>query len=57
MPVTMKRLNSKDEKFSAELNTLLNRDESVDSGVDAVVAEVIADVAKNGDQALYRSSL
>jgi len=54
MPVTMKRLNSKDEKFSDELNTLLNRDESVDSGVDAVVAEVIADVAKNGDQALYR---
>ena len=54
MPVIMKRLNSTDEEFSAELNTLLNRDETVDSGVDAIVSGIIAEVAKKGDQALYR---
>jgi len=36
-----------------ELHSLLNRDQTLESGVEETVAKVIAEVAENGDQALF----
>ena len=54
MNVTLKKLRSSDASFLAELNSLLNRDETLESNVEGIVANVISDVAENGDQALFR---
>ncbi len=54
MNAAMKRLKSADQNFDIELNSLLNRDQTLESSVDETVAKVIADVAENGDQALFR---
>lgn len=53
MPVSIKRLNSKELGFDEDLSDLLNREQSADSSIDAIVAPIIADVAKRGDQALF----
>ncbi|MFT6724990.1 MAG: histidinol dehydrogenase, partial [Arenicella sp.] len=54
MNVMMKKLKSSDPDFTSQLNSLLNRDETLESGVDDVVTSVVRDVAENGDQALFR---
>ncbi len=54
MNVSIKKMHSSQADFSSVLAGLLNRDQATESGVDAVVAEVIADVRANGDDALYR---
>ena len=54
MSVIIKKLKSSDDAFTTELKALLNRDQTSESGVDAVVADVITDVAANRDQALFR---
>lgn len=54
MNVMMKKLNSSDSGFASELNSLLNRDQTLESSVEATVANVISDVVENGDQALFR---
>ena len=54
MPVAIKKLNSTDLGFAEDLLELLNRDQSTSSGVEAIVADVIRDVATNGDNALFR---
>jgi histidinol dehydrogenase len=54
MNVMLKKLRSVDANFSLELDTLLNRNETLESGVEDIVANVIRDVAENGDQALFR---
>lgn len=53
MNVMMKRLNSSQDDFASELNSLLNRDETLESGVEALVSEVISNVVENGDKALF----
>jgi len=53
MNVMMKRLNSLHDDFDAELNSLLNRDETLESGVESIVAEVVSNVVNNGDKALF----
>lgn len=54
MNVMMKKLKSSDANFSVELNSLLNRDETLESGVEEIVAKVINDVVEHRDQALFR---
>jgi len=54
MPVAIKKLNSTDLGFAEDLLELLNRDQSTSSDVEAIVADVIRDVATNGDNALFR---
>ena len=54
MNVMMKKLKSSDANFSADLNSLLNRDETLESGVEEIVANVINDVVEHRDQALFR---
>jgi len=54
MPVAIKKLNSSDLGFAEDLNELLNRDQTSAESVDGVVADVIQDVVKNGDEALFR---
>lgn len=54
MSVVMKRLNAADDDFDVQLNELLNRDQESESSVETVVADVITDVARNGDVALFR---
>jgi len=51
--VLMKKLNSSDANFASELNSLLNRSETLESGVEDTVAKVVGDVAKHGDSALF----
>ncbi len=53
MNVMMKRLNSSQSDFAIELNSLLNRGETLESGVETLVAEVINNVVANGDKALF----
>ncbi len=53
MNVLMKKLNSSDANFASELNSLLNRSETLESGVEDTVAKVVGDVAKHGDSALF----
>jgi len=54
MNVAVKQLRSDHADFASALSDLLNRDSAVESGVEQVVAEVIADVRENDDDALYR---
>ena len=54
MTVAIKKLNSTDLGFAEDLLELLNRDQSTSSDVEAIVADVIRDVAANGDNALFR---
>lgn len=54
MNVMMTRLKSSNDDFTSELNALLNRDATLESGVEKIVANIIEDVASNGDQALFR---
>ena len=54
MNVMMKKLKSSASDFTSQLNSLLNRDETLESGVEDVVTSVVRDVAENGDQALFR---
>ena len=54
MPIAIKKLYSGDSGFKQSLLALLNRDQSNESNVDDVVADIIRDVAKNGDEALLR---
>ena len=53
MSLALQRLKSKQSDFSQKLAALLNRDRASVSGVEQVVAEVIATVIENGDQALF----
>ena len=53
MNVMLKKLNSSDANFSVALNSLLNRDETLESGVEDIVAKVVSDVAEQGDKALF----
>lgn len=53
MNVMLKKLNSSDANFSVALNSLLNRDETLESGVEGIVAKVVSDVAEQGDKALF----
>ena len=53
MSLALQRLKSKQSDFSQKLAALLNRDHASVSGVEQVVAEVIATVIENGDQALF----
>jgi len=46
------KLNGSQADFDVKLNQLLNRDTSVESNVDAVVAPIITDVIARGDAAL-----
>jgi len=52
--VKITKLNSNDQGFAADFKALLNRDQASESGVESIVADVIADVASNGDDALFR---
>ena len=54
MAVVIKKLNSNDDGFNASLVELLNRDQVSESSVDGIVANIISDVANNGDAALFR---
>lgn len=54
MNVAVKKLSTSQADFTAALSDLLNRDQATESGVEQTVAEVITDVRKNGDDALYR---
>ena len=54
MNVAVRKLFSDQADFQTALTGLLNRDESADSGVEQIVADIITDVRKNGDDALYR---
>lgn len=53
MNVMIKKLSSSDTNFISELRTLLNRDETLESGVKEIVAKVVKEVAEHGDQALF----
>lgn len=53
MNVAVLKLRSSDPGFSRELNSLLNRDQTLESGVEATVSALIADVIKRGDKALF----
>lgn len=53
MNVMMKKLISSNPNFASELNSLLNRGETLESGVQDIVSKVIRDVAENGDSALF----
>ena len=50
--VLIRRFNSGDRGFSAQLDQLLAFDDSTDAAVEAVVVGVIADVRKRGDAAV-----
>ena len=54
MNVAVLKLRSSDDDFQQSLNSLLNRDQTLESGVEDTVAKMISDVAKNGDQALFK---
>lgn len=54
MNVAVLKLRSSDDDFQTALNSLLNRDQTLESGVEDTVTEVIADVAHNGDKALFK---
>ncbi len=54
MPVAIRKLNSSDLGFEEDLLELLNRDQVSESRVDDIVADIIRDVVKNGDEALFR---
>lgn len=54
MNVAVLKLRSSDADFPQALNSLLNRDQTLESGVEGTVAEVISDVITNGDQALFK---
>lgn len=53
MVVPITRLITTHSEFDVELRGLLNRDQASVSGVEQTVAEVIANVAQNGDRALF----
>jgi len=53
MSFAVRRLNSEDADFSAQLADLLNRDQNQTSDFDQLVGEVITAVATNGDRALF----
>jgi len=54
MAVAIKKLNSKEGSFKKDLVELLNRDQVSESSVDGLVADIIGEVAKNGDAALFK---
>ena len=54
MAVAIKKLNSKEGGFKKDLVELLNRDQVSESSVDGLVADIISEVAKNGDAALFK---
>jgi len=54
MNVMLSKLRSSDSDFTARLRSLLNRDQTLESGVEAVVAKVVSAVAQEGDSALFR---
>jgi histidinol dehydrogenase len=54
MNVAVLKLRSSDDDFPKALNSLLNRDQTLESGVESTVADMISDVIKNGDQALFK---
>jgi len=49
-----KILSTSDSQFGSKLDSLLHRDAEQVEGIDATVAEVIRDVAEQGDEALFR---
>lgn len=53
MNIAVLKLSSSDTDFKQALNSLLNRDQTLESGVEQAVAAIIRDVATNGDQALF----
>lgn len=53
MNVAVLKLRSSDDDFKQALNSLLNRDQTLESGVEQAVASIVADVAQNGDKALF----
>ena len=54
MSVSVKKLRSSDPSFKQDLSKLLNREQVTDSKIDVLVADIISDVANNGDDALFR---
>jgi histidinol dehydrogenase len=54
MNVAVLKLRSSDDDFAQALNSLLNRDQTLESGVESTVADMISEVIKNGDQALFK---
>ena len=54
MNVAVLKLRSSDDDFQKSLNSLLNRDQTLESGVEDTVAKMIADVSQNGDKALFK---
>jgi len=54
MNVAITKLYSAAADFEESLESLLKRDQSVDTSVERVVSEVLADVRNNGDKALFR---
>jgi len=54
MTVAIKKLNSKEDRFKESLIELLNRDQVSESTVDGIVSDIVSDVAKNGDEALFK---
>lgn len=53
MNVAVRKLHSSETGFKQALNSLLNRDQTLESGVEIAVANIISDVVKNGDKALF----
>ena len=53
MNVAVRKLHSSETGFKQALNSLLNRDQTLESGVELTVANIISDVVKNGDKALF----
>jgi len=54
MAVSIKRLVTTQTDFRQQLFSLLNRDQVETAGVEKAVAEVIANVVKHGDRALFK---
>lgn len=53
MNVAVLKLRSSDEDFKQALNSLLNRDQTLKSGVEQSVENIINDVVNSGDKALF----
>lgn len=51
--MSISRLNTKSGDFSLRLSKLLNRDSDQDSGVESIVAGIIARIRADGDSALF----